>query len=133
MPLAGMTESVPSDELRQHITAQLGELEPCSSPTGNGPARYYRLPGAKGTIGFISAITKPFCSRCNRIRLTSDGKLRPCLLSDDEFDLRRLLRSNASSQELKSLMLKAIAAKPEHYPMTNGTISTKRKMPQVGG
>jgi len=86
MPFTEIAEVVPSDELRQRIMS-VGSLEPCSSAIGNGPARYYRLPGASGTIGFISPITEPFCSDCNRLRLTSNGRLCPCLLSDEGVDL----------------------------------------------
>ena len=64
----------------------LGELEPCLPSVGNGPARYFRFPHAKGTIGFITPVSEHFCFHCNRLRLTSDGKLRPCLLSEDEID-----------------------------------------------
>jgi cyclic pyranopterin phosphate synthase len=134
MPLAGMTQFVPSDEIRQLITAQFGALESSPPPTGNGPAQYYHLPGADGTIGFISPITEPFCSRCNRMRLTSDGKLRPCLLADGEFDLREPLRSGASVQKLESTILKPVAAKPNRHHLADGAaVSMKRRMSQVGG
>jgi cyclic pyranopterin phosphate synthase len=132
MPFAGTKEFVPSSEIRRRIMS-LGSLEPCPPPTGNGPARYYRLPGAKGTIGFISAITEPFCSSCNRLRLTSDGKLRPCLLADDEFDLRGPLRNDASWRELERLILKAVASKPKGHHLTGGAIPVKRTMSQAGG
>jgi cyclic pyranopterin phosphate synthase len=134
MPFKGVAEFVPSSELRQHISL-LGKLEPCASITSNGPAIYYRLPGAKGTIGFISPLTEAaFCSRCNRMRLTSDGKLRPCLLGEDEIDLKMPLRNNASMEELKRLILKAVASKPEHHQLGGGNIRlVKRKMSQIGG
>jgi cyclic pyranopterin phosphate synthase len=134
MPFKGVAEFVPSGELRQHISL-LGKLEPCASVAGNGPALYYRLPGAKGTIGFISPLTETsFCSRCNRMRLTSDGKLRPCLLGEDEIDLRMPLRNNASMEELKRLILKAVASKPEHHHLEGGNFRVvKRKMSQIGG
>jgi len=134
MPFKGVAEFVPSGELRQHISL-LGKLEPCASITSNGPAIYYRLPGAKGTIGFISPLTEAaFCSRCNRMRLTSDGKLRPCLLGEDEIDLRMPLRNNASMEELKRLILKAVASKPEHHQLKEGNVRVvKRKMSQIGG
>jgi len=134
MPFKGAAESVPSVELQQHISS-LGRLEPCVSINGNGPAVYYRLAGAKGTIGFISPLTEiSFCSRCNRIRLTPDGKLRPCLLGDDKIDLRMPLRNNASMEELKRLILKAVASKPEHHHLkdTNDR-PAERKMSQIGG
>jgi cyclic pyranopterin phosphate synthase len=134
MPFKGVSEFVPSVELRQHISL-LGKLEPCASISGNGPAIYYRLAGAKGTIGFISPLTETsFCSRCNRMRLTPDGRLRPCLLGEDEIDLKIPLRNNASTEELKRLILKAVAFKPEHHHLERGNIRlVKRKMSQIGG
>jgi cyclic pyranopterin phosphate synthase len=134
MPFKGMAEFVPSVELRQHISL-LGKLESCTSITGNGPAIYYRLAGANGTIGFISPLTElSFCSRCNRMRLTPDGKLRLCLLGEDEIDLKMPLRNNASIEELKHLILKAIASKPEHHNLEGGNVRVvKRKMSQIGG
>jgi cyclic pyranopterin phosphate synthase len=134
MPFKGVAEFVPSVELRQHISL-LGKLEPCLSITGNGPAMYYRLAGARGTMGFISPLTETsFCSRCNRMRLTSDGKLRPCLLGEDEIDLKMPLRNNASMEELKSLILKAVASKPEHHQLEGSNVRlVNRKMSQIGG
>ena len=149
MPFKGVAPMpsgfVPSIELRQHISL-LGKLEPYPPNsiggsigiTGNGPAMYYRLAGAKGTIGFITPLTKTsFCSRCNRMRLTSDGKLRPCLLREDEIDLKLPLRSDeigASMKELKRLILKAVASKPEHHHLNEGVARlVNRKMSQIGG
>jgi len=134
MPFKGVAEFVPSIELQQHISL-LGKFEPCASITGNGPAVYYRLAGARGTIGFINPLTEhSFCSRCNRMRLTPDGKLRPCLLGEDEIDLKTPLRNNASIEELKSLILKAVASKPEHHNLEGGNVRlVNRKMSQIGG
>jgi cyclic pyranopterin phosphate synthase len=134
MPFKGAAEFVPSIELRQHISL-LGKLMPCASITGNGPATYYRLAGAKGSIGFISPLTEPsFCSRCNRIRLTSDGRLRPCLLGEGEIDLKMPLRNNVSIEELKSLILQTVASKPENHHLERGNIRLiNRKMSQIGG
>jgi len=134
MPFKGAAEFVPSIELRQHISL-LGKLELCAPITGNGPAIYYRLAGAKGAIGFISPLTETsFCSRCNRMRLTPDGKLRPCLLGEDEIDLKTPLRNNASMEELKSLILKAVASKPERHHLEGDNIRpVNRKMSQIGG
>jgi GTP 3',8-cyclase len=134
MPFKGEAEFVPSVELRQHISL-LGKIEPCASITANGPAVYYRLSGAKGTVGFISPLTETaFCSRCNRMRLTPDGKLRPCLLGEDEIDLKMPLRNNASMEDLKRLILKAVASKPEHHRLKETKDRpVKRKMSQIGG
>jgi len=134
MPFKAVADFVPSTELRQHI-GLLDKLEPCTSITGNGPAVYYRLVGAKGTIGFISPLTEPFfCFRCNRMRLTPDGRLRPCLLGEDEIDLKTPLRNNASMEELKRLILMAVACKPERHHLGRGNVRlVKRKMSQIGG
>ncbi len=134
MPFKNAAEFVPSIELRQHISL-LGKLMPCASITGNGPATYYRLAGAKGSIGFISPLTEPsFCSRCNRIRLTSDGRLRPCLLGEGEIDLKMPLRNNVSIEELKSLILQTVASKPKNHHLERGNIRPiNRKMSQIGG
>jgi cyclic pyranopterin phosphate synthase len=100
---------------------------------GNGPAKYFRLPGARGTIGFITPVTEHFCYQCNRLRLTADGKLRPCLLSEEEIDLRGALRSSASAEELKHLIEKAIACKPERHHLVEGKKRNGRPFSQVGG
>jgi cyclic pyranopterin phosphate synthase len=134
MPFKGAVEFVSSIELQQHINL-LGKLEPCESITGNGPAMYYRLPGARGTIGFISPLTETaFCSRCNRMRLTPDGKLRSCLLGEEEIDLKMPLRNNASMDKLKRLILKAVASKPKHHNLAGNNVRlVNRKMSQIGG
>ncbi len=134
MPFRGAAEFIPSIELRQRI-GLLGNLEPCASVSGNGPARYYRLAGAKGTIGFISPVTElSFCSRCNRMRLTPNGRLRPCLLGEDEIDLKGPLRSNASTEQLKGLIVAAVAVKPEHHHLKEmNDRPVNRKMSQIGG
>jgi cyclic pyranopterin phosphate synthase len=119
-------------EMRKRIET-LGELEPWQVDAGNGPAKYYRLPGAKGTIGFITPVTEHFCYRCNRVRLTADGKLRPCLLSEEEIDVKGALRSGASPDELKRLIEKAIAVKPERHYLAEGKKQKGRPFSQVGG
>ena len=119
-------------EMRKRIES-LGKLEPWTVNVGNGPAKYFRLPGAKGTIGFITPVTEHFCYLCNRLRLTADGKLRPCLLSEQEIDLREALRSGASPDELKRLIEKAIAGKPERHYLAEGKKQKGRPFSQVGG
>ena len=134
MPFKGVADSVPSVELQQRISS-LGRLEHSMPITGNGPALYYRFAGAEGTVGLISPVTEiSFCSRCNRMRLTADGKLRPCLLGDDEIDLKTPLRNNASIGELKRLILQAVASKPEHHNLKDrDDRPVERKMSQIGG
>ena len=94
------------------IRRELGDLEPVDGPGGVGPARHYRLPGAVGSIGFISPMTSPFCGGCNRIRLTAAGKLIPCLFSTAEVDLRSPLRAGASDEAIKELLIVAATRKP---------------------
>jgi cyclic pyranopterin phosphate synthase len=120
------------DEIKERLQI-LGKLEPSLPITGNGPARYFRLPQARGTIGFIAPVSQHFCFSCNRLRLTAEGKLRPCLLSDNEIDLRQPLRSGASPQELKKVITGAIQAKPQKHQLPQGQVSRKRLMSQVGG
>ena len=130
MPFTRMAEFVPAKELRQHIEL-LGLLESYSN-TGNGPAEYFHLLGAQGTIGFITPVSKPVCSYCNRMRLTSDGQFRSCLLSDEGIDLKNPLRNHVSPQELKQLILEAVASKPEKHHLLDG-VYPKQKMSRIGG
>jgi len=123
---------VPVSEIRERILG-LGSLEPCLPSAGNGPARYFRLPGARGTIGFIGPISDHFCVDCNRLRLTSDGRLRPCLLSDGEVDLRKPLREGASPEELKRLIREAVRRKPERHYLAEGTVPSGMAMVRIGG
>ena len=133
MPFAGGSERlVPIADIERRISS-LGALEPCLPGKGNGPARYYRLPGARGTIGFISPVTQHFCIHCNRLRLTADGKLRPCLLSDAEIDLRGPLRRGASEEEIKRLIEQAVASKPGGHHLGQGPANNGRPMAQIGG
>ena len=133
MPLSKIDGLVTVKEIRSRIES-LGKLEPSLSIIGNGPARYYRLPGAKGTIGFISAVTEPFCRWCNRLRLTSFGQLCPCLLSDDGIDLRGPLRSKSFSEdEIRRLIIEIVASKPAHHRLATDNIELTRKMSQIGG
>jgi cyclic pyranopterin phosphate synthase len=111
----------------------VGKMEPVKLNVGNGPAKYYRFPDAKGTVGFITPVTEHFCYQCNRLRLTADGKLRLCLLREDEIDLREPLRSGASIEELKAIIAKATAAKPKGHTLSEGGIHKGRPFSQVGG
>ncbi|MBI2854494.1 MAG: GTP 3',8-cyclase MoaA [Chloroflexi bacterium] len=117
-------------EIRKRIEV-LGPLEPAKIIKGNGPAKYFRLPGASGTVGFISPVTEHFCFGCNRLRLTADGKLRPCLLSDSEIDLRPALRSGDRAQ-VRRVIREAVACKPRQHELVKGRIP-RRAMRQIGG
>ncbi|MDY6833349.1 MAG: GTP 3',8-cyclase MoaA [Chloroflexota bacterium] len=110
----------------------LGNLSPCSAPKGNGPAKYYRFDGAKGTLGFITPISEHFCFLCNRLRLTADGKLLPCLMSDNSIDLLPSLRNGVQPKDLKQYINKAIASKPKRHHI-NKDIHSSKKMSLIGG
>jgi cyclic pyranopterin phosphate synthase len=118
----------------QAMQARLAALDlaPDSGPVGNGPARTYRLPGARGTVGFISPLGDHFCASCNRLRLTADGRLRPCLLLDDEVPLRETLRSGGG---VEALLAAAVARKPAHHHLLQGAAYAPkaRRMCQIGG
>lgn len=136
MPVNGedinVTRLFSVSEVRKRLES-LGPLEPYKMDKGNGPAKYYRLPDAKGTVGFITPVTEHFCYRCNRLRLTADGKLRLCLLREDEIDLREPLRNGASIQELKDIITKATAAKPRGHLLAERNSHKGRPFSQVGG
>ncbi len=136
MPYTGHNGQTPkgmtSREVKQRIDP-LGKMEPYKHERGNGPARYYRLPDAKGTIGFITAISEHFCVSCNRLRLTADGQLRPCLMSETMIDLREPLRSGISSDKLKELIQQAVTAKPMGHHLVEGKRPNDRPFCQVGG
>jgi cyclic pyranopterin phosphate synthase len=136
MPVAGNGDNsfhfLAASEMRKRLEP-LGELEPCLPTVGNGPAKYFRLPKAKGTIGFITPISEHFCFNCNRMRLTADGKLRPCLLSDYEIDLKTPLRDGISKAGLKKLFKKAVAEKPLKHKLAEGEVPNGRPFSHVGG
>ena len=123
---------VSADDMKKRLEP-LGKLEPCLASVGNGPAKYFRFPGSSGTIGFITPVSEHFCFNCNRLRLTSDGKLLPCLLAEDEVSLRQPLRSGISLEELKKLIEKAVARKPLHHRLDEGFMPQDRPFTQVGG
>ncbi len=119
-------------EIADRIELALGPLVPDEIPT-NGPARTFRLRGAPGTVGFISQISHDLCVKCNRLRLTADGFLRPCLMSDGELSLRDPMRDGASDAELRDLILHVVAHKPERHYLAEGQKVTGRGMSQIGG
>jgi GTP 3',8-cyclase len=136
MPLTGKENAqkmVSIHEIKKRIEDEFALLEPCWPANGHGPAKYYRLPGSTGTIGFIGPITDCFCENCNRFRLTADGKLRPCLLRDDEINLREPLRQGASTAEIMALMLQAANLKMERHELTDKGNTFERQMWQIGG
>jgi len=106
------------------------DLQPVTSPTGNGPARTYQIPGALGTIGFSSPLGEHFCQNCNRLRLTADGSLRPCLLQDIEIDMKETIRSGLP---VLPLIQRAVDAKPQSHELDLEHYPEARRMVQIGG
>lgn len=123
---------IPAAEIRANIETKLGRLEPASVTT-NGPARTFRLRRGLGTVGFISQISSHLCGQCNRLRLTHDGFLRPCLMSDGELDLREAMRSGATDDDLRGLFLHVVRHKPERHYLEQGQKVIGRGMSQIGG
>jgi len=112
----------------------IGKLIPIPWDLWDGPAKRFRIEGAVGEIGLIGAVSSHFCRECNRIRLTPDGKIRTCLFSDDEMDVRELLRKGGSDEDLKERLLVALGKKPErHHINTHQFKKCQRNMSAIGG
>jgi cyclic pyranopterin phosphate synthase len=105
-------------------------LQPVTTPIGNGPARTFQIPGALGTVGFISPLGEHFCQNCNRLRLTADGYLRPCLLLDGEVNVRDAIRTGKS---LLPFLQQAVDAKPQGHELFLQHYPESRRMAQIGG
>jgi cyclic pyranopterin phosphate synthase len=119
--------------IKSHLE-NIGKLIPIPSDQWDGPAKRFRIEGAIGEIGLIGAISSHFCKECNRIRLTPDGRIRTCLFSDDEIDVREILRSGGTDQDLKGRLLVALATKPErHHINTHQFKKCQRNMSAIGG
>ena len=123
---------VSSAETMARIEVALGPLTPLDV-TGYDPARTYRLDGAPGTLGFISSVSQPFCAQCGRLRLTAEGRLRLCLLRDDEVDLRTPLRAGASYEEMRERFRTAAFRRPWGHELAQNIIPRQRVMSQIGG
>lgn len=137
MPLTGVAHVaqdgvVKSEELIAQIQAIYGPLDDLGLAPADS-ARRYRIPGAKGKLGFISSVSDPFCATCNRMRLTADGRLHLCLLRDDELDLRAAIRGGASLAEIEQLIRHAVYVKPWGHGLPEGVLPTLRGMSQLGG
>ena len=119
----GKADVIPSEELF--------ELRPAgeSRPIGWGPARYFEFPEAQGTVGFISPLSRHFCSECNRLRVTAEGRIRPCLFSDTEYDVRAALRAG-DDEGVRAVLYEALGAKPDEH---HDKVGTERNMSQIGG
>ncbi len=138
MPFEGVDDvafdfMVPTAEVMGRIAERWGVLTPDPAADPHDPARPFVFPGARGSVGFISAMTDAFCATCNRMRLTADGKLRLCLLRDDEVDLLSILRSGADDDAVRLALREAIYRKPWGHGVSHGEVSLNRGMSRIGG
>jgi cyclic pyranopterin phosphate synthase len=125
-------EFVSADEMLGRIR-ETGDLQPVAGPGGNGPARYFAFPGAAGTVGVITPMSHNYCERCNRMRLTADGQLRPCLFGHLQTNLRDPLRRG---EPLEPLIRHTLSVKPERHWLEHGTAAGSgglRALSEVGG
>jgi cyclic pyranopterin phosphate synthase len=125
-------EFVSSDEILARV-GEIGDLQPVAGPAGNGPARYFAFPGAAGTIGVITPMSHNYCGTCNRMRLTADGQLRPCLFGDLQTNLRDPLRRG---EPLLPLVRQTLRIKPERHWLVQGSDAGSgglMALSQVGG
>jgi cyclic pyranopterin phosphate synthase len=138
MPVGGKNNPVEdqfisSEEILSQIQA-LGDLHPIRHSPLDGPAIRYAIQGARGEIGFISALSHHFCGHCNRLRLTADGHLRGCLFSDQETDIKNPLREGKGDTYLLDLIKNTIRDKPENHGLTkSGPRKCIREMNSIGG
>jgi cyclic pyranopterin phosphate synthase len=124
---------VSADEMLERLTAGV-PLVPVAGPGGNGPARYYARPGARGAVGVISPLSHEYCDTCNRVRLTADGRLRLCLFGDYEIDLRGPVRDGAATSELAALFRGGMLIKPERHHLRLGEAGSRmRAFSEIGG
>jgi cyclic pyranopterin phosphate synthase len=131
---------IKAEDIKARI-AKLGTLTPFENPHGEGPARMYDIEapdGSKGAVGFISPISHHFCDQCNRLRLTSEGRLRACLLHDKETDLKILIRGGASDQDIMENIRQTILQKPQGHTLQEDLEGEERttcsgRMSRIGG
>ena len=120
-------------EMLACITAALGPITPLHGGALDGEARIFKLPGARGELGFISSVTRPFCAQCGRVRLMANGVLRLCLLCADEVDLLSPLREGASDDALCALITSSLCRKPWGHEVQEGRYATNHTVSQIGG
>ena len=140
MPLGGgdtarlaLSQFVPSRETRERIEAELGPLLAIPNAHAADESRNFRIAGGRGTIGFISPVSEPYCGSCNRMRLTADGKFHLCLLTDDEMDVRKALRAGGGVDAAAAILARAVGAKPTGHRLDEGLSTEERQMFQIGG
>ncbi len=127
----GMDKLIDTKEAMEKIAKEFGELIPIETFSG-GPAINFRINNFKGVIGFINPVSSHFCNLCNRIRLTADGKIRLCLFSEREIDIKSYVRSR-SDEEIKAVVEEAIFNKPQRHNLSEHIKAHQREMNQIGG
>jgi cyclic pyranopterin phosphate synthase len=129
----GSADGVPMAEV-ERLLQTLGPLEPLPRQGSAGPARLFRIPGARGCVGLIPSVSGHFCPECNRLRVTADGRVRGCLFGNQEIDLKPVLRSGSEAAGLTELLRAAICAKPEKHAIGSPQFTTpNRRMQGIGG
>jgi len=128
-----LSNFVPNTETRARIEDHLGPLEELPAWDRSDESRNFRLPDARGVVGFISPVSEPYCGSCNRMRLTADGKFHLCLLNDDELDVKTALRNGGGDDEVAGILLQAVAQKPMGHRLDLGISAERRAMFQIGG
>ena len=127
-------EGLPASEALERLRTRWSDLEPTGERRGNGPARYYGSTGLRARVGLISAVSRAFCSSCNRVRLTSTGELKPCLCYGGGTDLRTLLRNGGTDRALREAMACCILQKPVSHGFGRaGAVTEARGMHEIGG
>lgn len=127
---------IEQNQIMEKLCAVYGPMVQTKDSLGNGPAKYYILEDFRGHVGFISAMSHEFCSECNRVRLTSDGILKPCLNYESHLNLKKYLRRGTSDEELKEIFREGIYRKPARHGFEEKEIKDmheKRKMSEIGG
>ena len=133
MGCSGGFDSIPNEEVFERIQEAYGLLKDFTGKLGNGPAVYYTVEGFKGKLGFISALSHEFCQNCNRLRLTSDGMLKPCLASDTRLDLKTMLRTGADDAQIAREIQAFIAQKPLRHEFEKVSGGERLAMHSIGG
>ncbi len=139
MPVGGNRASadiytVPTSTIRNRLNAEIGKLMPVPKGMYDGPSEHYRFENAVGEIGFIGSMSNHFCNSCNRLRLTANGYLRPCLLSNTQQDIKGPMRDGATDPELEGIFLKAVHQKPSKHLLSSGSeAAIWDRMSAIGG
>lgn len=123
-----------AEKMIQILSEEIQPLLPVENPQKNSPATSYRFSDGQGKIGFISSVSRPFCANCNRFRLTAEGKIRNCLFSHSETDIRELLRGNAGEEALIDRVMECISVKKEGHEINSADfLQPERPMYSIGG